>query len=73
MQKALTPAIEEAHYALLNVRTRTKHVLIITDGGVETGPFEAVITRMADAGTTVSTVAAGTDQYSTFLSSLAHW
>jgi Ca-activated chloride channel family protein len=69
----ILPAIEEAHYALLNVHTRTKHVLIITDGGVETGPFQAIITRMADAGITASTVMVGPGPYSTFLSSLAHW
>jgi Ca-activated chloride channel family protein len=69
----ILPAIEEAYYALLNVRTRLKHVLIVTDGGVETGPFQSVITRMADANITVTTVAAGTAQYSTFLSDLAHW
>ncbi len=69
----ILPAIEEAYYALLNVQTRTKHVLIITDGGVETGAFEAIITRMAEAGITVSTVMAGPGQHSTFLSSLAHW
>ena len=33
----LLPAIEECFYALKNVRTRYKHVLLITDAGVETG------------------------------------
>lgn len=69
----ILPALEEAYYALLNVHTRTKHVLIVTDGGVETGAFEDMITRMADAGITVSTVVAGPGQYSGFLTSLAHW
>ncbi len=69
----ILPAIEEAYYGLLNVKTRTKHVLIITDGGVETGPFETLISRLADARITTSTVMSGPGQHSTFLASLAQW
>ena len=69
----ILPAIEEAYYALLGVQTRFRHVLIVTDGGVETGPFQEIITKMADAGMTASTVMVGPGQHSTFLSSLAHW
>lgn len=69
----ILPAIEEAYYALLNIQTRFKHVLIVTDGGVETGPFQEIISRMSEAGITSSTVMVGPGQHSTFLSSLAHW
>jgi hypothetical protein len=69
----ILPAIEEAYYALLNVHTRTKHVLVLTDGGVETGAFEPVIRKMADHGMTLSTVLVGPGRYSAFLASLAHW
>ncbi|MCA8962399.1 MAG: VWA domain-containing protein, partial [Planctomycetes bacterium] len=51
----ILPAIEEAFYALQNVETRYKHVLVLTDGGVETGPFESLLRRMAEKGITVST------------------
>jgi Ca-activated chloride channel family protein len=69
----ILPAIEEAYYALLNVRTRTRHVLVLTDGGVETGPFEPLIRKMADRGMTVSTVMVGPGTHSAFLASLAQW
>ncbi len=69
----ILPAIEEAYYALLNVRTRTKHVLVLTDGGVEPGAFEPLIRKMADAGITVSTVLVGPGTESAFLASLAQW
>jgi Ca-activated chloride channel family protein len=69
----ILPAIEEAYYALLNVRTRTKHVLVLTDGGVEPGAFEPLIRKMADKGITVSTVLVGPGTDSAFLASLAQW
>ncbi|HSA26968.1 MAG TPA: VWA domain-containing protein [Phycisphaerae bacterium] len=69
----ILPAIEEAYYALQNVHTRTKHVLVLTDGGVETGAFEPLIRKMADHRMTVSTVMVGPGAHSAFLSSLAHW
>lgn len=69
----ILPAIEEAYYALQNVRTRTRHVLVLTDGGVETGAFEPLVRRMADAGITLSTVLVGPGGHSAFLASLAQW
>lgn len=69
----ILPAIEEAYYALLNVRTRTKHVLVLTDGGVESGAFEPLIRQMADKGITLSSVLVGPGGHSAFLTSLAQW
>jgi len=69
----ILPAIEEAYYGLKNVRTRYKHVLILTDGGVETGAFEPLLRRMADEGMNVSTVLIGGDAHSEFLVTLANW
>ena len=74
----MLPAIEEAYYGLLNVRTRTKHVLVLTDGMVsanhsEQGAFESLLRRMADDGIQVSTVLVGPRSGSTFLVQLASW
>lgn len=69
----ILPAIEEAYYGLLNVRTRTRHVLVLTDGGVEQGAFEPLIRKMADKGMTLSTVLVGPGTHSGFLVSLAQW
>ena len=69
----LMPAIEEAYYAMKNVQTRYKHVLVLTDAGVETGPYEALCRRMNDEGMTVSTVLVGPGRHSDFLVDLADW
>lgn len=69
----ILPAIEESYYGLLNVRTRTRHVLIITDGGVEQGAFEPLLRKMADHGMTASTVLVGSISHSAFLVNLAQW
>lgn len=66
-------ALEEAFYALLTAKTRYKHVLVLTDGGVESGPFEALGRRMADSGMQVHTVLIGPQGNSPFLQSLAQW
>ena len=69
----ILPAIEEAFYGLQNVQTRYKHVLVLTDGGVERGSFESLVRRMSDEGITVSTVLIGPDAHSEFLVSIANW
>ena len=69
----MLPAIEEAYYGMLNVKARTKHVLILTDGGVEQGAFQVLLRRMADDGIQVSTVLVGPLSGSTFLSQIASW
>jgi Ca-activated chloride channel family protein len=69
----ILPAIEEAFYGMQNVQTRYKHVLVLTDGGVETGPFESMLRRMSDEGMNVSTVLIGPEAHSEFLVNLANW
>jgi len=69
----IMPAIEEAYYGLQNVRTRYKHVLVLTDGGVEAGAFEPLLRKMARKGMNVSTVLIGGGAHSNFLVSLSRW
>lgn len=69
----ILPAIEEAFYGLQNVQTRYKHVLCLTDGGVENGAFEPLLRRMADEGINVSTVLIGAETHSEFLVNIANW
>jgi Tfp pilus assembly protein PilF len=66
-------ALEESYYALLNVQTRFKHILVLTDGGVESGPFEALARRVASSGINLSTVLIGPQSNSPFLMNLAQW
>jgi uncharacterized membrane protein len=69
----LLPAVEEAFYGLKNVKTRYKHCLLLTDAGVESGPYEALMRRMAKDGICVSTVLVGPGRHSEFLVELASW
>jgi predicted Zn-dependent protease len=66
-------ALEEGYYALRNVQTRFKHLLVLTDGGVESGPFEALARRIAESGMNLSTVLIGPQGNSPFLVDLAQW
>ncbi|MFN0058587.1 MAG: VWA domain-containing protein [Planctomycetota bacterium] len=69
----LLPAIEEAYYGLRNVETRYKHVLVLTDAGVENGAYEDLFRRMVQDGICVSTVLVGPGRHSEFLVQLADW
>ncbi|MCA9320203.1 MAG: VWA domain-containing protein, partial [Planctomycetes bacterium] len=69
----IMPAIEEAYYGLQNVDTRYKHVLVLTDGGVESGAFEPLLRKMAERGINVSSVLIGPEAHSEFLVNLANW
>jgi hypothetical protein len=69
----IMPAIEEAFYGLQNVDTRYKHVLVLTDGGVERGAFEPLLRQMAEKAITVSTVLVGGNLHSEFLVDIANW
>lgn len=53
----LYPAVEEAAFALGSIESQSKHVLIISDGGVETAPFAALLRQMNDDGAATSAVA----------------
>jgi Mg-chelatase subunit ChlD len=69
----LMPAVEEAYYGLKNVDTRYKHMLIITDGGVETADFETLLRQVAKDGINVSTVLVGAQAQNQLLIDLASW
>ena len=68
----ILPAVHEAYYALRNTDARLKHLLILTDGGVEYGDFESIIRKMARHDITVSTVLVGPGE-SDFLGRIAMW
>lgn len=69
----LLPAIEEAYYGLRNVDARYKHVLVLTDAGVESGPYESLLRRMARDGIHTSTVLVGPARHGELLVELADW
>jgi Mg-chelatase subunit ChlD len=55
----LLPVLEEAYYGLKNMRTRYKHIVVITDAGNEDADFEGMIRHIAKEGVNLSTVMVG--------------
>ena len=55
----LFPAFEEAAFSLTNVDAQSKHVMVLSDGGVENAPFLTLARQMVDDGISVSTVQCG--------------
>jgi uncharacterized membrane protein len=69
----LYPAIEEAFYGLKNMATRYKHILIVTDGGVEDTDYESLVRRIARDNINLSTVLVGAQAHSQSLIDMASW
>ena len=69
----LFPAIQEAYYGLLNVNTRYKHVVMITDAGVEDDNYEGMLRQMAKDNINVSTILVGSSGHNMIMSDLANW
>lgn len=69
----LMPGLEEAYYGLKNVDTRYKHILVITDAGVETSDYESIIRQITKDGINLSTVLVGAQAHNQLLIDLASW
>jgi Mg-chelatase subunit ChlD len=69
----LYPAIEEAYYGLKNMATRYKHILIVTDAGIEDSDYESLVRRIARDNINVSTVLVGAQAHSQSLIDMASW
>lgn len=69
----LYPAIQEGYYGLSNVQTRYKHMVIITDAGVEDAEYETLLRNIARDNINVSTVLVGAQGHDMMLSNLANW
>jgi len=55
------PAMEEAFEALLQDGAQVRHLLIVSDGLVDSADYSGLARRMASQGITISTVAVGKD------------
>ena len=69
----ILPALEEAHYALLNTRSTTKHIVVISDAGVESADYEAALRKIASDNISVSTVLVGPAAHTGFMADMAQW
>ena len=69
----LYPAIQEAYYGLKNVNTRYKHILLITDAGVEDSNYERMVRRISRDSINVSTILVGHGGHNLVMSDIANW
>lgn len=67
----ILPAIEEAYYGLKNVQTASKHIVVITDGGIESADHETLLRKVRDDGINVSFVMTGPAANAGFLAEMS--
>ncbi len=69
----ILPALEEAHYALLNTSSTTKHIVVISDAGVESADYESVLRKISSDNIAVSTILVGPAAHTGFMADLSQW
>lgn len=69
----LFPAVQEAYYGLQNVNTRFKHIILITDAGVEDANYEAMVRRINRDRITLSTILVGQGGHNQVMADIANW
>ncbi len=69
----LYPAIQEAYYGLKNINARFKHIILLTDAGVEDANFEAMVRSIARDNINVSTILVGQGGHNLVMSDIANW
>lgn len=69
----IAPGMEEALRQLSGNTAKLKHVILLTDGQSEQGPFYELTAQMAQNNITVSTVAVGEGADTELLSQIAQW
>lgn len=70
---SILPALKEAYTKLKDVNTKSKHIILLTDGQAERTGYDSVINSMKQNGITLSTVAVGTDADVSLLQNLARY
>ena len=69
----LFPAVQEAYYGLQNVNTRFKHIVLITDAGVEDANYEAMVRRINRDRITLSSILVGQGGHNQVMADIANW
>ncbi|HCN28748.1 MAG TPA: hypothetical protein DIT64_08255 [Verrucomicrobiales bacterium] len=67
----LEPAFQQAREALLRVKARVRHMIILTDGQTTGGGYEALASQCRGEGVTISTVAIGEGSHVALLQAIA--
>jgi Ca-activated chloride channel family protein len=72
-QTMIYPAVEQAYKALMAVKARAKHVVLLSDGRSYPDDYEGLVKKMVAAKMTVSAVAVGQSADGELLKNIANW
>jgi uncharacterized membrane protein len=67
------PALERAYERLVEAEAEVRHIILLSDGKTYPDDYETLVSRMAEAEITVSTVAVGEEADRELLGSIAEW
>ncbi len=67
----ILPAIEEAYYGLLNTEAASRHIVVITDGGIESADYTSLLRRIREDNINISFVLTGPSTNTGFLSEMS--
>jgi hypothetical protein len=67
------PALEKAFEGLEDIEAEVKHIILLSDGKTYPDDYETLVTRMAEAEITLSTVAVGEEADRELLENIARW
>ena len=72
-QTNIFPALEQAFEALSGTDEEVRHIILLSDGKTYSDDYETLVSSMADADITVSSVAVGEEADRDLLSNIASW
>lgn len=72
-QTNIYPALQSAYRLLVDNPSKSKHVILLSDGDTQPADFQRLVKRMAEANITVSTVAIGAEADTALMESIANW
>lgn len=72
-QTNIYPALQSAYRLLVDNPSKSKHVILLSDGDTQPADFQRLVKRMAEANITVSTVAIGAEADTALMESIAQW
>jgi uncharacterized membrane protein len=67
------PALEKAFEGLEEIEAEVEHIILLSDGKTYPDDYETLVTRMAEAEITLSTVAVGEEADRELLENIARW
>ena len=67
----ILPALQEAYYGILNIEASSRHIIVITDGGIEKADYDQLLQKISDDNINVSFIMTGPAANAGFLSDMS--